>query len=118
MFYEIFEKLCRDNGTSPSAVCIKLGLSKTASSFWKRTGNVPKRESLEKIAENFGVTVDFLLGRKNTAQAESPSGEIEKRTESEWERIVTALSPENRYLLMQYAEFLLAKQPQDDQAQT
>ena len=115
MFYDVFEKLCKDNGTSPSAVCVKLGMSKTTSSFWKRTGNVPKREALEKIADHFGVTVDFLLGRKNTAQAERPSGEMEKRTEREWERIVTALSPENRYLLLQYADFLLSKQAQDDQ---
>ena len=115
MFYDIFKELCNQNAETPRSVCLKLGLSQAAAPYWKKSGKLPKRETLEKIAEHFGVTVDFLLGRKNTAQAERPSGEMEKRTEREWERIVTALSPENRYLLLQYADFLLAKQALDDQ---
>ena len=69
LFYEIFEQLCAENRTSPSKVCIELGLSKTVSSFWKRSGGVPKRETLEKIAERFNVSVDYLVGKEKEKPA-------------------------------------------------
>ena len=63
MFYDIFAQICRDNGTTPNAVCLELGLSNSTATYWKKSGKTPKRETLEKIAERFGVPVNFLLGR-------------------------------------------------------
>lgn len=64
MFYEIFEKLCHDNLTSPFAFCKEIGLSGGTAAYWKKSGRPPKRETLEKIAQKFGVSVDYLLGRE------------------------------------------------------
>ena len=66
MFYDNFDKLCKEKNTSPSAVCIKIGLSKTTSSYWKTSRRIPKRETLEKIAEYLGCSVDYLLGREES----------------------------------------------------
>lgn len=63
MFYDIFAQICRDNGTTPNAVCLELGLSNSTATYWKKSGKTPKRETLEKIAARFGVPVNYLLGR-------------------------------------------------------
>lgn len=64
MFYEIFEALCKQNGISPFACCKEIGLSGGSAAYWKKSGKTPKRETLEKLAERFGVTVDYLIGRE------------------------------------------------------
>lgn len=63
MFYDIFESLCKQHGTSPFAVCKEIGLAGGTAAYWKKSGRPPKRETLEAIAEHFGVSVDYLLGR-------------------------------------------------------
>lgn len=74
MFYDTFESLCWKGRTSPSSVCKELGLSVSVASYWKRSGCVPKHDTLEKIAKYFGVSVDYLLGREtDEAQAQSTS---------------------------------------------
>lgn len=64
MFYEKFESLCKQHGTSPFAVCKEIGLSGGTAAYWKKSMRPPKRESLEKIAEHLGCTVDYLLDRE------------------------------------------------------
>lgn len=67
MFYDIFEDLCKKNGTSPFACCKEIGLSGGTAAYWKKAGKPPKLETLEKIAAKFGVSVDYLLGRNKNA---------------------------------------------------
>lgn len=64
MDYVTFDKLCKENGTTATAVALKLGLSKGNTSSWKKGGN-PSAEILIKIADELNCTVDVLLGRKN-----------------------------------------------------
>ena len=116
MFYEIFEELCYRHHTSPSKVCTELGMSKTTSSFWKRTGGIPKRESLEKIAERFNVSVDFLLGKsdltdfKQVYQSYEASKNAPIQTNrSEMFSILSQLTDAELDELLHYAEFLLSK---------
>ena len=61
MFWERFEKLCKESGTSPNAVCAKIGLSTATATHWKN-GSVPKGDALAKLAKYFDVSVDYLLG--------------------------------------------------------
>ena len=102
VFYEIFESLCKENGTSPSKVCVELGMSKTTSSFWKRTGGIPKREALEKIAERFNVSVDYLVGKEK-----KPAPITINR--NELFSILAQLTDSELNQLLDYAEFLLSK---------
>lgn len=60
MFYEIFAELCRRKGVSPSFVVQEIGLSKPNAVYWKR-GSIPKGDTLQKLADYFGVSVDYLL---------------------------------------------------------
>ena len=61
MFYEIFKKLCDERGTNPTAVALDMGISTSLTSRWKHGGK-PRIETLNKIADYFGVSVSYLLG--------------------------------------------------------
>lgn len=60
MFYQNVIELCRQHHVSPSAMARELGLSNNAPTKWK-TGSVPRTDTIQKIADYFGVTVDYLL---------------------------------------------------------
>lgn len=60
MFYDNFVRLCNSVGKKPSAVAIEIGISKSLVSRWKSGGGVTDA-NLQKIADYFGVTVDYIL---------------------------------------------------------
>lgn len=62
MFWDIFYNLCILNGTKPNAVCKELNLSNATATHWKN-GTMPKGDILIKVADYFGCSVDYLLGR-------------------------------------------------------
>lgn len=62
MFYERFLELCKKSGVKPSVVAKEIGLSNAAPTYWKN-GSVPKASTIQAIAEYFGASVDYLLGK-------------------------------------------------------
>lgn len=60
MFYTQFKKLCAERDVKPSAVCRTLGFSPSSPARWK-DGTIPSSIKLQKIAEYFEVTTDYLL---------------------------------------------------------
>lgn len=69
MFYDRFVKLCEMKRMSPAAVAKGIGLSNSSTTTWKR-GAIPKGDTLQKLADYFGVSVDFLLDSSNEKQEE------------------------------------------------
>ena len=61
MFWNNFYSLCMSNHTTPSAVVRSLGLSAGSVTAWKQKGIIPNGDTLNKIANHFGTTVDDLL---------------------------------------------------------
>ena len=72
IFFQRFYELCRRNGTSPNAIREELGASSGSITAWKQ-GALPRPAMVAKIADYFGVTVDYLLG---TAESSTPSGNV------------------------------------------
>ena len=64
MFYYLFCRLCQEKGVSPTRATIEIGLSRTIGTKWKKTGATPQGDTLQKIADYFGVSVDYLLGNE------------------------------------------------------
>ena len=62
-FYSTFVRLCNKADRSPSRVASELGLSKATVSRWKSGGGITD-PTAHKIAEYFGVSVDYLLGNE------------------------------------------------------
>ena len=60
MFFTAFEDLCRSRKIAPSAVARQLGMSPSAPGRWKN-GSAPDLLTAEKIADFFGVSIDYLV---------------------------------------------------------
>lgn len=73
MFWDVFVELCMGKEKSPTAVGLELGLTRATVSNWKK-GGAPRETALRKIADYFGVSVDYLLG-KTDQKEEVPSEE-------------------------------------------
>ena len=61
MFWDNFQRICKEKGESPNGVCREIGLSNAVATHWKN-GTLPKADVLVKIAEYLDVSVDYLLG--------------------------------------------------------
>lgn len=59
---EIIEHLAKNKGISISTLLSELEMNKNALFTMKNSGNLPRVENLVKIANYFGVPIDFLLG--------------------------------------------------------
>lgn len=75
MFYDVYVELCRKIGKKPSVVAAELGINKSNVSNWKNNGYTPRGEALQKIADYFGVTTDFLLTGEQKEKSPSKIGE-------------------------------------------
>ena len=56
MFFVNFDRICREKGTTPTAVVRKLGFSASKITAWKR-GSIPKKEMLSTLAAHLNVDV-------------------------------------------------------------
>lgn len=54
MFYEILKEVCKENKTSPSAVCLALKMSKSNVTAWKH-GRSPQLDTVIAIAKHLQV---------------------------------------------------------------
>lgn len=71
MFWKKFDMLCRSINSTPTTVSKELGFSNATATKWKK-GSTPNGATLQKIADYFNVTVDYLLG--NSEREEHPRG--------------------------------------------
>ena len=63
--YEIFEELLRSRGLTVYRVAKDTGLNAAMFTSWKKGTYTPKADKLKKIAEYFGVSVDYLITGKD-----------------------------------------------------
>lgn len=69
--YEIFEYLLQTKGVSAYRVSKETGISQVTLSDWKN-GKVkcPSADKLQKIADYFGVSVEYLMGKDRATTKE------------------------------------------------
>lgn len=69
--YEIFEQLLQKYGVSAYKVAKETGVTQSTLSDWKRGRSTPKSENMKKLADYFGVSIDYLMtGKKETSDKE------------------------------------------------
>ena len=59
MLYEKIQEICDSKGITVSGLEIDLGFSNSTIRKWKNSS--PSIENLKKVADYFGVTVDYFL---------------------------------------------------------
>lgn len=79
--YEVFEQLLQKHGVTSYKVAKEAGVTQTALSNWKAGRSTPTTKTLQKIADYFGVTVDYLISGKNDSSEESGETELTTRDE-------------------------------------
>ena len=68
MFFEVFEKLCKDRGITTNKAGTEIGISKGSISYWRKQYKAgidakPDTKTAQKFADLFDVSIDYLLGR-------------------------------------------------------
>ena len=108
-FFERYCGLCRDEGSSPNGVARKLGIASASVTQWKQ-GSLPRLETLAKIAEYFGVTVDYLTGKSDSR--EKPALQAENGLDEEIILSYSRLNETNKAQIDSLIQFLLSQQGQ------
>ncbi len=86
MFFSKFVKLCSSVGKSPGAVAEEMGINRSTVSCWKSRKSKPTDISLQKIANYFNVSVDYLLD-KETKQGSPAIKSIGERIKARREEL-------------------------------
>ena len=77
--YEIFEQLLQKYGVTSYKVAKEAGVTQTALSNWKTGRSTPTAKTLQKIADYFGVTVDYSMTGKDEKPSEPQLTPRDKR---------------------------------------
>ncbi|MBP3667413.1 MAG: helix-turn-helix transcriptional regulator [Clostridia bacterium] len=114
MFWETFVSLCTVKGISPNGACAELGLSNATATKWKN-GATPRNNTLKKVADYFGVSVDYLLGnvpldlQRFAEKEKEPTVTVDPKLLS----LIDSMSAEELADLERYAEFILSRKKGD-----
>ena len=79
--YEVLDRLMKERGIKISELAKSLGMSSSTLYEWKWGHYTPKDDKRRKIAEYFGVTLEYLDTGDESLR--NPSEEIEKARESD-----------------------------------
>lgn len=105
MFFDNFVKLCEEKGVKPSRALTDAGVPKSAYSYWRTEASFgndakPTNQNAVKLAQYFGVTVDYLLtGEQKENPPQQPQSEVD--ADIKWiEQKLVEMSKEKREALM------------------
>jgi len=121
-FWQTYEKLCFDAHKKPTQVGRELSISSGTITQWKN-GSMPGGEKLMQIADYFGVSIDYLVGRTENSNAETEniitvsSRSVQKAQEepkqdgvtSEFFKVFEALDWSDKIDTMQFARDRMRK---------
>ena len=85
--YETFLKLLEKYGVTAYKVSKATGIAGSTFSDWKNGRSTPKQDKLQKIADYFGVTVNYLMTGKEEVQKEK-APELTRKDERDIEKIL------------------------------
>lgn len=75
MYYERLVEICRQHGTTPSALLKKIGLSTSKVTAWKN-GSIPKADTLKRISDELGVPISAFFDEKYSIALEDDENEM------------------------------------------
>lgn len=71
--YEIFEQLLSKYGVTAYKVAKETGITTATLSNWKQGKYTPKQDKLQKIADYFGVSLEYLMtGKEEVVKEKAP----------------------------------------------
>lgn len=107
--YEMFQKLLDERGATAYQVSKATGISTGSLTDWKKGRSSPKIENLQKIADYFGVSLDYLCGKdEKVEKKESPPAV--NTVEELIARECAGLPETDQQTVLDYIRFLKSKQ--------
>lgn len=79
--YEIFEQLLSKYGVTAYRVAKETGITTATLTNWKQGKYTPKQDKLQKIADYFGVSLDYLMTGNITEPVKEKAPELTSRDE-------------------------------------
>ena len=86
MIYKRLKSICDERNVSIYALEKATGLSKGSIIKWENSS--PKIENVERIADYFNVSVDYLLGREEKSVIERPTNALTENFVNEFSDII------------------------------
>lgn len=105
--YEMFQKLLDERGATAYQVSKATGISTGSLTDWKKGRSSPKIENLQKIADYFGVTIDYFYGKVEQKKENPPAVNT---VEELITRECAGLSETDQKTVLDYIRFLKSKQ--------
>lgn len=96
MFFDVYKKLCEEHNVTCSRAAQEMGINKGTVSVWKKKGTSPQAAQLQKIAEYFGVSADYLLSMDKKENLTSGAADEVDELDKEALDIMRQLPPEKR----------------------
>lgn len=84
--YDIFERLLNERRVTAYRVAKETGVTTATLTNWKKGNYTPKQDKLQKIADYFGVTIEYLMTGENSSEVPSPV--LTARDERDIEKIL------------------------------
>lgn len=118
-FYETYIELCAKKRKTPSAVAVENNLSKSTVNAWKIGRSKPTDVTLSKLANYFGVSVEYLKGEAEEPEEIKKDPALDVKTDTENKvsdlgsvalNIIHKLKPEFQEDALAYLLELSAKQ--------
>lgn len=92
MFFANYLKLCNKINKSPSAVAEEIGFQRSVVTRWG-DGTNPRRATLQKIADYFGISVEELIKNPEEEQKEkSPDQKAGELTQEKLKELLYSMS--------------------------
>lgn len=102
MFYIKLQELCNNKKITITNLALELGISRSNVTNWKN-GSIPKSDKIQKIAEYFNVSTDYLLTGKEASADDLKAADPLRE---ELLNIAKGLSEENQKALLAMAKSL------------
>lgn len=93
MFYEKLKELSAAKGVSITQMAKDLGISTGLQTGWKN-GATPRQSTVKKIADYFGVAVDYFASEDSAQNKEMP--QPESQVEAQFAEMFSKLSDANK----------------------
>ena len=106
--YEIFEQLLKMNGITAYRVAKETGVTTATLTSWKQGKYTPKPEKMQKIADYFGVSLEYLMTGK---EPEDKEAKLKPRDEKDIKNIL-----ENTEQLLKQDGLMFDGQPASQEA--
>lgn len=126
MFKENVERLCRERGIAPSALCAAIGLNKSAYSQWT-SETKPRNRTVQLMCQYLGVSEEEIIGDSNEikfdiqlfaedANEKSPTSDDGDRADIKRKYLVNLydrMNPEEQEDLIHRAEETVLRKPDE-----